>query len=63
MEELDEIDAKVIAIKSYFVNEITVLEIEFFLVQLKLQQKKVNQTTVSEYSLSHSVIVLEKFTN
>ena len=63
MEELDEIDAKVIAIKSYFVNEITVLEIEFFLVQLKLLQKKVNQTTVSEYSLSHSVIVLEKFTN
>ena len=63
MEELDEIDAKVIAIKSYFVNEITVLEIEFFLVQLKLQQKKVNQTTVSEYSLSRSVIVLEKFTN
>ena len=63
MEELDEIDAKVVAIKSYFVNEITVLEIEFFLVQLKLQQKKVNQTTVSEYSLSRSVIVLEKFTN
>ena len=63
MEELDKIDAKVIAIKSCFVNEITVLEIEFFLVQLKLQQKKVNQTTVSEYSLSHSVIVLEKFTN
>ena len=58
MEELDEIDAKVIAIKSYFVNEISVLEIEFSLVQLKLQQKK-----VSEYSLSHSVIVIEKRTN
>ena len=40
MEELDEIDAKVIAIKSYFVNEISALEIEFSLVQLKLQQKK-----------------------
>ena len=63
MEELDEIDAKVIAIKSYFANEISVLEIEFSLVQLKLQQKKVNQTTVSEYSLSHSVIVIEKRTN
>lgn len=63
MEELDEIDAKVIAIKSYFVNEISALEIEFSLVQLKLQQKKVNQTTVSEYSLSHSVIVIEKRTN
>ena len=63
MEELDEIDAKVIATKSYFVNEISVLEIEFSLVQLKLQQKKVNQTTVSEYSLSHSVIVIEKRTN
>ena len=61
MEELDEIDAKDIAMKSYFVNKISVLKMEFSLVQLKLQQQKVNQTAVSEYSLSHSVRVLEKF--
>lgn len=43
MEELNEIDAEVIAIKSYFVNQISVLKIEFSLLQLKLQEQKVNK--------------------